>query len=1108
MAVETGLAVLSGIVSKVAELFVDPIKQKMCYVFKYEKNMEQLKKKVDDLTNARERVERPVEVAKRRGEEIYKDVEKWLISVNEFTETVAKPIIDDEDKAKKLCFKGVCPNLIFRYSFSKKAANAVEDGVNLLREAERFATVSYRPVLQRTKSVYIRDYQDFDSRMPIFQDIMLTLKDGDFNMIGVYGMGGVGKTTLVKKVASHAKEDDLFDVVVLAEESLAGRATRLRDRLKKEERVLVILDNIWVQLDLDAIGISFGNDKKGTITQEVDQERKVLNQRQCKMLLTSRNLDVLRNDMNTQMNFLIKTLSYEETDSLFWKIVGDPAEKLNLSTISVEIIQKCAGLPIAITAIANALKNKSLSHWKNALEQLRKCNLRNFGGRDANMHSVIELSYNFLDSEEAKSLLLLCSLHNVSCNVSIEDLLYYSMGLGLLQDVYTLVEGRNRLHTLIDNLKASCLLLDSNTSETVKMHEVIHFVAISIASTDELMFNIQDVTELKEKLEEKLPKETIAISLPYKDIFVLPERLEYPKLKILLLYMKNCSLQIPDAFFEGVKELNVLNLTSVRLVSLPSSLRWLTNLQTLCLDRCRFEDISIIGELKKLKILTFRFYKIEKLPREIGQLTRLMSLNLRSCSKLRVIAPNVLSSLTRLEELRLGNSFIGWEVEGRSNASLVELKQLSRLTTLGIHILDAQIIPHDLLFEKLEDYRIFIGDVWDWSGKIKTLRTLKLKLNYSNYLGNGVKILLNRSEELYLDELNGIKNVVDELNREGFPQLKHLHLQNAHEIQYIINSIGWGLCNVFPKLESLNLLNLINLEKICHGKLATVSFSQLRIMKIRNCDRLKHLLTFSMAKNLLQLQEIEVINCKKLEEIVFQESEELQAYQNERISRIEFTQLRTLRLQRLPLLTSFGFNPVTPDTGSHEIVAAPDAGSREIVAEDEPICGFMIPFSQKVLLPSLEKLELSSINIECIWLDQLPITSSCCRTLTSLTLKECSGNLKYLFSYSVIQSLVELQKLGIYNCKSIEEIINTEELRGEETISMKVFPELINLQQKGLLKLIRFGSGNSVEIPSLTRLYIKDCPNLKTFFSTSTSADTHPLFGEKVTYNLFSRATS
>jgi putative protein kinase ArgK-like GTPase of G3E family len=35
-------------------------------------------------------------------------------------------------------------------------------------------------------------------------------------MIGLYGMGGVGKTTLVKEVGRRAKESKLFDEVLMA----------------------------------------------------------------------------------------------------------------------------------------------------------------------------------------------------------------------------------------------------------------------------------------------------------------------------------------------------------------------------------------------------------------------------------------------------------------------------------------------------------------------------------------------------------------------------------------------------------------------------------------------------------------------------------------------------------------------------------------------------------------------------------------------------------------------------------------------------------------------------------------------------------------------------
>ncbi|TXG71342.1 hypothetical protein EZV62_006277 [Acer yangbiense] len=406
-------------------------------------------------------------------------------------------------------------------------------------------------------------------------------------------------------------------------------------------------------------------------------------------------------------------------------------------------------------------------------------------------------------------------------------------------------------------------------------------------------------------------------------------------------------------------------------------------------------------------------------------------------------------------------------------------------------------MPHDLFFWKLERYRIFIGDIWNWSGRYETSRTLKLKLNNSFFLSNGIKFLLNRAEDLYLDEPKGGKNVLHELHGEGFQQLKHLHIQNAPQIQYIINPVGWGLCSIFPQgLESLVLYNLINLENIYHGQLTAESFNQLKVVKVGKCDKLKYL-TLPMAGNLSQLQEIEVTRCRKLEQIVLMESR--QVHKNEQISKIEFTQLRTLTLQCLPRLSRFGFNVLTPDMRL-----------QEILAEDDPD-SFIPFFSENVELPRLENLKLCSINIECRWLDQLPAVSSCCQTLVKLIV-ECNS-LKFLFSYSMVKSLVQLQELRIQNCKSMERIINIEESAEEERIINMIFPKLNLLVLWGLPKLTGFGSGNSIEFPSLDALRILDCPRLKMFFSdstcanitvskeqeaTSSCADVYPLLDKKV----------
>ncbi|XP_031254516.1 disease resistance protein At4g27190-like [Pistacia vera] len=817
MAQELAMAVGTEVVKEATSDIYGLLKQQISYVFKYQNYINGLKNQVQEVRYKREMVQRPVESAERRGEEIYEVVTKWLSDVDEFTEGVAKSIIEDEDKAYKgCCFKlGSCPNLIQRYRLGKKAMKAKMDGTDLCGKGD-FSSVSYLPPLQKTKSMYVGSYEAFDSRKQVLQEIINTLKDANVNMIGVYGMGGVGKTTLVKQVAWLTKENKLFDEVAVAEvtqnpdykkiqeqiafdlglefgqESEYQRAGLQRNRIKKEKNVLVIFDNIWTKVDLDAIGIPFrGAEKQG-------KDDKI---RRCTVLLTSRNLDVLYKDMNTQKNISIRPLSFGDSWNLFRKMVGDSAESPDFHPVAIQIVTKCAGLPVAISTIANALKNESLHAWKDVSAQLNRSNPRCILDMDETLYSTIELSYNFLKNEEAKTLFLLCALKDAGNNMFIDDLLKYTVGWSLFRDVYTLEEGRNRLHRLIDHLKASCLLLDDD-DDAVKMHDIIHAVAILIAATDKLMFNIQNVNTLKEVLEKK--KDSTAIVVPSGDIYdELPEKLDCPKLKFFFLDMNNKNLQIPYVFFEGMKEIKVLDLTRMHLLSLPSSLDCLKNIRTLCLDGCQLEDVAIVGELKTLEILSFLRSDIEQLPGEIRQLTQLKLLDLSHCLNLRQIAPNVISCLSQLEELYMGNSFVQWEVEGvdnqgRRNASLGELKRLSNLTALHLHIQDAGVMPRDLFFKKLKSYKIFIGDKWKWSHKydLSTSRMLKLRINNSTCLGPGIKALLKMTEDLSLEEMNGVRNVLYELDMDGFPHLKHLLVKDCLELLYIIKS-DWSI-SLYP----------------------------------------------------------------------------------------------------------------------------------------------------------------------------------------------------------------------------------------------------------------------------------------------------------------------
>ncbi|GAY66518.1 hypothetical protein CUMW_249360 [Citrus unshiu] len=326
MAAEVGLAAFSSIVSEGAKSLLKPIIRQISYVFKYQSYIDELKDKVKRLEHKRERVEIPVHQATQQGDEIYKDVADWLNSVKEFTQGAAKSITDDEDRAKKFCFKGLCPNLISRYKLSRQAAKAAEAAASLVGKGN-FSNVSHRPTPKLVEHMQVKDFEAFDSRMKVFQDVMEAVRDDKLNIIGVYGMGGVGKTTLVKQVAKQMMEDKLFDKVAMAEvtenpdhqkiqdelasdlgikfelnESIFDRANRLCGVFKNEERHLIILDNIWRELEFDKVGIP---------SRDVEKER-MDDQRRCTIILTCRRQDLLRNVMNSQKEIQIDALSKEE----------------------------------------------------------------------------------------------------------------------------------------------------------------------------------------------------------------------------------------------------------------------------------------------------------------------------------------------------------------------------------------------------------------------------------------------------------------------------------------------------------------------------------------------------------------------------------------------------------------------------------------------------------------------------------------------------------------------------------------------------------------------------------------------------------------------------
>ncbi|TYI03871.1 hypothetical protein ES332_A11G372900v1 [Gossypium tomentosum] len=628
-------ATASNLVAGVVGYVFQKVKRNFRYVWRYRRMVSGFEKKVETLRDKRDGVLLDVVAAEKNGENIYPEVNTWLAKADKMTDSELKEVKGLEDEAKNKCFIGLCPNFKARYQLSKKAGEDAAAVDELLQQGG-FHKVSYRDVPQPLFFVPPKDFKNFDSRRLMFNNIMEAVKDPNVNIIGVHGMPGVGKTTLVKEVVRQVKEDKLFDSVVMAvvthtpdvqkiqdqiadmlglkfeEQSMTGRASRLCQRLMKE-KILVVLDDIWAKLDLMEVGIPLGDEDQG-----------------CTILLTSRDLNVLLKDMDAKKSFPIGVLEHEEAWHFFKKIIGDGVESPDLLPIATEVAKKCGGLPIAIRTLATFLRNEPPFVWEDALRLLSKPSSSNFNGVPTTVYSTIEWSYDRLQSEDHKQTFLLCSL--MGHNASLDLLLVFAMGLGLFRGVSTIKEIRNKLLTVVSHLKASCLLLDGNTNMQFDMHDLISDVAMSIASKGNPLLVLRREHDLNDWPDDETMKECDKISCF--SIGELPDQLKCPKLTFLGMGSKKPWMKIPTNFFKETNNLKVLLLGGMNLSSLPSSISLLGNLRALVLINCVLGDIALIGELKNLESLNIVGSDIEMLPKEIGQLTKLKRLDLRGCSKL------------------------------------------------------------------------------------------------------------------------------------------------------------------------------------------------------------------------------------------------------------------------------------------------------------------------------------------------------------------------------------------------------------------------------------------------------------------------------------------
>ncbi|XP_028760277.1 disease resistance protein At4g27190-like [Neltuma alba] len=944
---------------------------------------------------------------------------------------------------------------------------------------------------------------DFKPRASIFDSLFKAIKDGKNKMVGLYGIGGSGKTTLAIEVGKKAEGLKLFDKAVMVVVSRPLNVRNIQEEIKgkvglkfeentestiapklltelKSMKILIILDDVWSDLDLQQIGIPMNEN--------------------CHVLLTTRRRDVCVH-MDCEEIFELPLLIEEEAWDLLKMHANITHDSLNeFVGVGKKIVDECKGLPIAIVTVGRALRGKGIVEWKSALWRLRQSLPLDIDESSRGPYACLKLSYDYLPTSLAKQLFLLCSMFPEDHQIHKEDLIRFAKGTLKFEGniVYTMEDARREISVSINSLLDSCLLMYTDKQASVKMHDLVRDVALWIAREQHQAILVDNDAVSKTLAENGSLKETKVISLwNLEGNFPQSNQLQCPTLEVLLLH--------PEGFIEDLGGTEALKI----LVLVTSSFQWerlgwhrqigwslrqsivssLINLHTLCFRGIALGDISFLGQLKGLEILDLRGSQFGELPIGIVDMKKLKLLDVFGC-EIENSPLEVIGRCKQLEELYFWDE----KFAVSENFSLSRLKRYVIYDTTSMTFtMSIPMNPNPPLLEYFDAHCI---------EELRALCIQGFEVSVSN---SSMKDLILGANCLWLD------NCRWDLNDINF-EIKHLAISCCVEKRFIADNLSTNSLQtgqVFSHLISLRLRKMNSLERVfqdssvtcslpmlqelflercpelgtCIFTHATVtSLPKLRKLKIDCCNKLKWLFSYSLAFQCPSLEELRIWGCPKLERLT--DEEEAQGdfllHQRESLQNYPYgnqTVVTTAdsshhsRNQKLwtPFLSLKYVHISNSGMKGSMFEVHQVRGTESIEARDEPL----------TLNSELCSLYLSDLEeLEYIW--KGPTQSVSLHRLESVELWICP-KLRNIFTLAIVTSLPELKTLEVYSCEELEEIFWEESLENLSSSSNVCFPKLKNIEIWGSHKIKRVFSYSvaSHHCPSLERLGISDCSELE-----------------------------
>ena len=1060
-------------------------------MFQLSSRAEDLRRETTDLTGKEADLLAQIE----RGRPEYKistnEAKHWLDAVKKVRSDAEKFLIDFQPREGS--------SLQSSYQLGCRAERLLKDVRRLtaeIRDLPVLAQAPPDPVVYWSESLPAIGVEN------ILSKICGKMEDEDSRIIGIYGMGGVGKTTLLKIINNNFldKNSGRFDLVIRVIVSNNVRIDRIQEdigirlgytrpggdrgpELPRDpdcrrntlsmalihKQFLLLLDDLWESLNLDEIGIPVSG--KGS-----------------KIVFTTRSTRVCQ-DMEAA-KVKVECLDSASSWKLFCRSLGNAEDQLSASTRSLaqSVAEKCGGLPLALVTVGHAMADaRTDCEWEMALETLKGAAAEVDGIKE--VRNILKFSFDRYKDEGHKECLLYCSLFPQGPTVYIDDLIEYWIGEGFLETLNCPIRtARNRCQRAITALKAACLLDEGHETDIsktfVKLHDMVREMALWISDkdckADEKTIFALDPSQMPECAEmSKKWTHATRISLMSNRIEELPEWPEWSNLRTLLLRGSSNLEQIPSGVFESVPLLTVLDLSRTNINRLPPE----------------------ICSLVELRYLNLKGTPLELLPKEVGKLTNLRILNLDQLYKLKEIPKEAISSLSSLQSLTMHYGSYIWRGGWKDNGAEYEGREVCLKDLVGLEQLE------ELQLEVIVNSNEDLHGLLHCRRLCSVIRSLRL-VHLESFLSSDLLKILGTTKDLRMLNIKSClphetSFTLDLRNLLIFPADHLTKLKTLQLWDVPVESVAWMDSSVFgkkavkgakfqnlqdlkiPNLREITLINMQNLKSICGQAL---SFPNLKVVHIENCPKLEKL-PFEL-NGAACLENLTLNECTKILEIIALEEFEIaiRGHQNNSF----FPRLRTIMLQNMQNLQS--------------------------------IC------KQPLLFPNLKEVYV----INCQELEKLPFELNTASCLETLTLKKCNKMVEIIeveelkmiigkdtFLYSIREINLEdmknlrsickqpslfpsLTEMGVINCPSLDklpfelnsatcletlvlkecnkmvEIVAVEASKMTTVHGQKVsiFSSLttITLENMQNLKSI---CGQPLLFPSLKELFVIDCPELE-----------------------------